>query len=348
MRLKIEYNNKNLNVHCTNFRVNRTSLYLYGLEECVKKHIESFGLEFLPMDKEGDIMVWTKKYLRYEILELRKKNTCLASELAAGESFCFDTGYTMNMYLGNSNYTNQLKDEIYTLEPNRQVFPCSNLQIKQLKVRLLRIESGQCMEIWQSEPIKGKHIYLGRDTGIGHFWQYLSDAPNGYCEADYPVSNLVELIVCDNNWQEICRDSNNELLHKESFPSLDQVCKSEWKSIEDKYPNATKDGFAYWLDEQMPDEVSYADRINWRDCMYSIIDPDNILQEVDQTNKTSHPKIKTEVLHTFTFLNEDYRIIRVARMHKKCGAVWYEYVAYNTKETGSYAAWYAYEYEIDK
>ncbi|KAA6302833.1 MAG: hypothetical protein EZS26_001003 [Candidatus Ordinivivax streblomastigis] len=198
--------------------------------------------------------------------------------------------------------------------------------MKQINVRLHHINSGDCIEVWQSEVLNGKQIYYGRGTHIEHDWSYLSDAPNGFCEKSHRVSNEVEFIVCDKNWNELLRDGNDKKRYPNSFPTLYELCIKEWNTIKEKYPRVTRNGFSKWIWAKSPQPLHGAEDLNWRDYY----------------NRTTH----TKVLHKFIYLGETYVIIRLSKQHTKCDAKWYEYFASRKAATKyeSYAIFYGYEY----
>lgn len=199
--------------------------------------------------------------------------------------------------------------------------------MKQIKVRLHHVRSGECIEVWQSEVRNRKRIYLGRNTYGGHAWSYLCDAPHGYCEKSHYVPDELEFIVCDDKWNELFRDGNNPVRYK-SFPTLEELCKKEWDTIKEQYPKVTKDGFSDWIRSKSPEKLKGAEDINWRDFY----------------NQT----IQTKILKKFTYLGENYGIIRITCQHTKCDAKWYEYYA-GRKTKGKYescAEFYGYEYKF--
>ncbi|GEM_PF-1873692 len=349
MRIQLNNKGQKVTIYCTDYRKNRTSLYLYGINvksiyPCLQQH----GFQYLPLEKVDGIMIWMQRYMTVAELPIRQRNRCLIADLGVGEIFCIEAGGTLYLYQGNGAciYSIHGKEYIETFNENMEVYPCSDIPITEVKVRLHHTNRDSYLEIWQSEPINKKSMWLGRYTYGPHLWYYLSDAPYGYCEPDYPVNPSMEFICCDKDWKEVLRDSNNPVRHTKWFLSLEELCKAEWIKIKEKYPNTTKDGFCDWLDAKIPKDVSYDDKINWRSHRYALVDPDNIIKGLDWINRVSHPTVKTEVIHSFQFMNETYQIVRIAKKHLLCDAVWYEYVAVTPDPDANYASWYAYESDM--
>ena len=187
------------------------------------------------------------------------------------------------------------------------------------------------MEIWQSDAVPsqktGKNIrfYLGRDFDF-HDFSYLSDAPNGYCEKDFSCGPHLNRIVCDQKWNELFRTGNNYLLYPETFPSLRKTCQTEWESIKGNYPNPVNE-YKEWINTFRPEKLNNHDGLNWDHSYYKNIDPDFILEDSHMTTHEPDGNFKTEIRHTFTWMTEEYHIIRYAHKHTMCDARWYVYMA---------------------
>lgn len=348
MRIQISYKGKRVAIYCAGYRKTSKCLYLYGINENnTGDCLHQYGLQYLPLEQVGSLMVWIQKHMIVTEVDVRQKNRYLIADLAIGEMFCTEAGGILYLYQGNEECIYSIQGKEYTENFNEdlEVYPCTDIPITEIKVRLHHTDTGNCLEVWQSELNNKKSIWLGRYTYGPHLWYYLSDAPYGYCEPCYPVNPSVEFICCDKNWSEVLRDSNNPVRHPNWFPSLEELCKREWTKIKDKYPNTTKDGFCDWLDAKMPKDTSYDDKINWRSHRYALIDPDNIIEGLNWIKKVTHPAIKTEVIHSFEFMGETYRIASIAKQHLLCDAIWYEYVAIAPDPDANYASWYAYEYD---
>lgn len=342
MRIQISYKGKRLAIYCAGYRKTSKCLYLYGINEnSIGDCLRQCGLQYLPLEQVNSLMIWVQKYMIVAESDIREKNRCRIADLALGEMFCIEAGGILYLYRGSGQctyfYTQQGKEYTENFNEDLEVYPCTDIPIEEMKVRLHHIDTGNCLEVWQSEPNKKKTIWLGRYTYGPHLWYYQFDAPYGYCEPCYPVSPSVEFICCDKNWNEVLRDSNNPVRHFIWFPSLEELCKREWTKVKDKYPSTTKDGFCDWLDAKMPKDTSYDDKINWRSHRYALIDPDNIIEGLNWIKKVTHPAIKTEVIHSFEFMGETYRIARIAKQHLLCDALWYEYVAISPDSGANYA-----------
>lgn len=78
------------------------------------------------------------------------------------------------------------------------------------KVRLHHVDVGFCLEVWEVERMPGrKQYYIGRETVGAREWYTLFDAPNGYCEPSTTIRADVVFILCDDDWNELTRDSND-------------------------------------------------------------------------------------------------------------------------------------------
>lgn len=294
-------------------------------------------------------MAWMQKYMTVTELAIRQRARSLIADLAVGEMFCIEAGGILYLYRGNGQciyfYAIHGKEYTETFKEDLEVYPCTDIPVTEIKVRLHHTIRDIYLEVWQSETINKKTLWLGRYTYGPHLWYYLSDAPYGYCEPVCHINPSIEFICCDKDWKEVLRDSNNAVRHSNRFPSLEELCRKEWAKIKDKYPDTTKDCICDWLDAKMPEDVSYDDKINWRSHRYAIIDPDNIIEGLDWIKRVSHPAIKTETIHSFQFMHETYKIVRIAKKHLLCDALWWEYIAVCPDSGGNYACWYAYEYD---
>lgn len=201
---------------------------------------------------------------------------------------------------------------------------------KQVFIKLHHIRSGECIEVWQSKPENGKCTYYARDTYSGHSWSYLSDAPNGYCEKVCYVSDNIEFAVCDKKWNVILFDGNDSEKYPNGFFTLEEMCKLKWAHIqENRFPNVTREGFSAWLDKKKPANISYDDSINWTSFRFETV------------NK--------ETLSSFTWIGEEYIIIRVHQRHTLCEAEWYDYFASrkDREQYESYISWFGCEFNSE-
>lgn len=199
--------------------------------------------------------------------------------------------------------------------------------MKELHVRLHHTRKGECQEIWEVQPEKGKKArYMSRDTYGEHEWYWVCDAPYGYCERDYPLHEDIELVVCDRQWQPLFCDGNDRERFPDSFPTLEEKCIEEWGKIHAGYPNVSKLGFGEWILAQSLRKLYNADEMNWIHSRYTVV--------------------KEEVLSRFTYLGKEKAIIRQTVRHTLCEAEWHEYLA--GKETrdkyDGFDLFFGYEY----
>lgn len=198
----------------------------------------------------------------------------------------------------------------------------------EIKVRLHHIDSGNCMEIWEVWSEKGKpRRYLSRDNGFGiHEWYTLCDAPYGYCERNTHLSENVELIICDKQWNELFRTTPDKICTPDTFPSLEERCNDEWIKALKVLPRVTREGFGEWITQQAMRPLDRTEALNWRDC--------------------DHSTIETTIISRFTWIGQEYGIFRVKQKHTKCDAEWYEYFAgpIDGKEH-RYCRFFGYEYQ---
>lgn len=199
--------------------------------------------------------------------------------------------------------------------------------MKVLKVKLHHIDKGKCIEVWSVKPKKGgARLYVARRTYGTHEWYWLSDAPYGYCECDYPCSPEIIFTVCNKYWHQLLRDGNDRTRFPNSFPTLEESCCMAWENIE-KNQYITRTGFGEWILKQAIVLLrTSTDEQNWKDSFQDIV--------------------KVETLSRFKFLNRRKAVYRITKQHAKCGATWCEYFAgdFPYSESGSMDKFFAYEY----
>lgn len=355
MILKIKYNEQEIIIHCTEFSIKKRSYHISGASDDVKNAIDALGLKYGTHVYTGSLCIFKQKTLLITEAQPRTNVECKISELAVGEVFLPVIDARMYTYTGQNkaHFIPALGKEIVEFNPDDIVKPCMNVPTKQLKVRLYRIDRDRVMEIWQSEPVPtanpqiNSRLYLGRDIADGG-WCFLSDAPGGYCEPSHHIGPHLNLTVCDNKWEELFQSGNNRLLYPEGFPTLKKVAQTEWESIKDKYPNLQSDGVQAWLDTFRPEKLEYPDSINWDHNRYKNIDPDNILEDSHMVTHEIDSDFKTQIIHTFLWLNEPYHIIRYAQRHTMCDARWYEYmvVSMDKGKVEDNIHWLAYQLNV--
>lgn len=355
MILIIKYNNHEIAIHCTESSTKKRTYHISGVSDDVKNTLDAIGLKYGTEDITGSLCIFKQKNLLIAEAQPRKNVECKVSELAVGEVFLPIVDGRMYTYIGNNKayYMPAWGKENVEFDPDDIVKPCMNVPTKQLKVRHYRTDSGNAKEIWQSESIPtvkpniNRRLYFGRDTTCGG-WCYLSDAPGGFCEPSHQAGPHLTLIVCDKNWNELFQSGNNRLLYPENFPSLEKVAKAEWESVKVNYPNLKSDGVQAWLDTFRPEKQKDSDSINWDHNMFKFIDPDNILEDSHMVTHEDDGNFKTEIIHTFLWLNESYNIIRYAHKHNMCCARWYEYmvVSMSNGKVENNLHWLAYQLNV--
>lgn len=197
--------------------------------------------------------------------------------------------------------------------------------MKEIEVRLLRTDSGNCMEIWESRRRKGvPSRYFARDTYGSHAWSHLCDAPYGYCEKDCHVSPDIVFVICDRRWNPLLRVSN--AADSPDFPTLEELCLAQWKKHSPRFAEVTRSGFGEWILSKATVPLYNAAELNWRDMWNSTV--------------------RVEHLAHFSFLGEPYTIQRHTLRHDRCDVLWYEYYAGHREEAcnGMFAHWFGYEF----
>lgn len=355
MILIISSTNKTISIHCADCKNEEKQFHLIGVPDVIKEAIDNLGLTYTELTEEP-FGIAINKDGSFRLLEQEPRTNveCKVSELGIGEVFLHVLDGRTFTYQGDNKgfYNPAWGKETVEFNPDDVVKPYMNIPRQQLKVKLLRIDTGHCMEIWQSESVPAKNpkinrlLYFGRDTADGS-WSYLSDAPNGYCEPSHQAGPHLTLMVCDSKWNELFHSGNNKLLYPESFPTLEKVCKTEWEKIKDKYPNTVNNGLRTWLDTMKPERLERSDDLNW-DRLCTIPDPDNLLEDGRIATHEILGDFKTGKLHSFQWLGADYHIIRYAYRHTKCDAYWYEYMVVSMEKgkVTDNVHWLAYELDV--
>lgn len=199
--------------------------------------------------------------------------------------------------------------------------------MKQINVKLHHISDGEYLEVWESKAEKGqKPLFFGRITHGGYEWVTLCDAPYGYCEVNYTVSDDVEFIVCDNDWNELFRDGNGTGYENHGFPSLENLCHTEWGKVQKRFPDVKRSGFYEWILSKATRPLNNVEKDNWTMMQFR--------------------EVNSVIVHEFKYLGQEYAIIRVTKKHSECDEFWYGYYA-GRKERDkfeSYVHWYGYEF----
>jgi len=176
--------------------------------------------------------------------------------------------------------------------------------MKEIKVTFWSMDPDNALlELWHTEPINGLVDHFGRDAYGEKLWFNLTEED----EKIAPMPSDVVFVICDDNFEEITRQSNDLTLHPDRFSSLYEVCRKLWEKIHQNFPDVTKVGFHDWLKQFAPDYMDSTFMSNWYDCDRRLLD--------------------TEILADFEYLGKKHHIIRHHFQHTKCEAVWYEYFA---------------------
>lgn len=196
--------------------------------------------------------------------------------------------------------------------------------MKEIKITYWTLAPDNSLrELWHTEPVNGFATTIGRDAYGDKLWHELTDELEKLC--NFPED--VIFIICDSDFNEITRQSNNLQLHFDRFPTLVETCKAAWLSISDDYPGVAKDDWHKWIRRLAPDNMSSTFMTNWYDCDRKVI--------------------KTEVLSDFQYLGKNFHIIRHCFKHTKCEAVWYEYFAApeHLVKSGPYLLFLGYQWD---
>lgn len=205
-------------------------------------------------------------------------------------------------------------------------------------------DSGYCREIWKAMTCKGREIWIMRDTHDGS-WSYLSSGPDGDCEPDSRISDKVDILVCNNDWEVFYRTGNDKDRFPDNFLTFGDACEAHWAAIKNKHlPTVGEPELRVWLNEVKPDDLSYFDSINWESTYYKAIDPDYMLEDAYSVSREDKGDFKTTMLVEFSYLGRTYNIVRKAIHHTMCNARFYEYSvmkSVNGKFDGDYY-WFGY------
>lgn len=196
--------------------------------------------------------------------------------------------------------------------------------MKKIKAQLSRIERDLGLEVWTSKPQEGqKPLFFSRNIQSDHTW-YMLGASGHYCEQGAPLEPDIELIVCDNEWNELFCDGNG--FRNNNFASLDELCKEAWEEIKAHYPEVIREGFSDWILSKSTNTLDDTDQLNWITMW--------------------HKDICCRIIQRFQFLREDYAIYCVTRKHTRCEIYWNEYFAgrVNKEKNEAWVTWFGTEF----
>lgn len=197
--------------------------------------------------------------------------------------------------------------------------------MKQIKVTFWVIDpDDRTMELWHTEPVNGRaEKYYGREVSGEKRWFELTDNFIMIC----PVSDDIEFIICDKEFNEIARDSNDTFNFPQRYPSLEERIRDVWKILKESHPGVTPNHWYNWIISFAPENMDSTAKSNWFDCQRTLLE--------------------TEILHTFERLGHKYHIIRHKFKHTECEATWYEYFAADDHliKSGPYIIFFGYQWE---
>lgn len=179
--------------------------------------------------------------------------------------------------------------------------------MKTVKVRLYQTENDAYVELWKVVGTKGK--FYARYVCGKPVWYHVCD-PLGYCELDYPCSDEMVFIICDQTGKPLFKDSNKKELSN-PFRTLAEEAKLAWRD----YGFAIRRGLNNWLLSYMtqenlakdPTNTQFCPKENWVYCWSDILERVRVGE--------------------FQYLGSQYYIWKITRKHRYCDCEWYEYVA---------------------
>lgn len=190
------------------------------------------------------------------------------------------------------------------------------------RVRLKYTENDCYIELWQVIDSSNKHDrYVGRYTAGGGEWVKISD-PLGYCEMDYSFSPDVVFILCDKNGKELFRSRNGD--GSANFNTYEKEAHKQFNKYAEEAGLNTKveDVHAMFLAHFFSgDPVG-----GLNEWLMSYQDPDLYPEAKDYHENWTQFDIDTvrepEILKTYTYLGEEFKIKRVHYKHRYCGVEW--------------------------
>lgn len=190
------------------------------------------------------------------------------------------------------------------------------------RVRLKYPENDSYIELWQDIDSPNNHArYVGRYTADGGEWVKICD-PLGYCEMDHSFGPDVVFIVCDKKGNELFRSCNGDGSAK--FNTYEQEAHEQFKKYAEEAGLNTKveDVHAMFLAHYFSGNP--VGGLN--EWLMSYQDPDLYPEANDYPENWTQFDVDTvgepEILKTYTYLGEKWKIERVHYKHRYCGVEW--------------------------
>jgi hypothetical protein len=191
-----------------------------------------------------------------------------------------------------------------------------------IKVKFHSEDNGNCQQLFKTiDKQEGQHSYYARSHCLT--WYTVSD-PLGYSELDYPVSEDITFIICDDKGNELFQSSNSD---KETFPFLQTVCKNEWKKycIEHQQKDSSENNEANFLIHAIYGNQN--DKLSrW---LLTFKDPELYgasAKDYDE-NWTMFriEELSRKRLHKFMYCGLKQEITEITMRHTICNVTWKEY-----------------------
>jgi len=191
-----------------------------------------------------------------------------------------------------------------------------------IKVKFHSEDNGNCQQLFKTiDKQEGQKSYYARSYDLT--WYTVSD-PLGYAELDYPASEDITFIICDDKGNEVFQSSNSD---KETFPFLKNVCLSEWKQYctEHEQKNTLENNevnfLAHAIGGNQVDKLS-----KW---LLTFKDPElygESAKDYDE-NWTMFriEELSRKRLHKFMYCGLKQEITEITMRHTICNVTWKEY-----------------------
>ena len=190
---------------------------------------------------------------------------------------------------------------------------------RERRVRLKYPENDSFIELWQE--VESPRKFVGRYTGGLGEWVKICD-PLGYCEMDYSFGPDEVFIVCDKKGNELFRSRNGD--GSAHFNTYEKEAHEQFAKYAEEAGLKTKveDVHAMFLAHY----ISGNPVGGLNEWLMSYQDPDLYPQADDYPENWTQFDIDTvgepEVLKTYTYLGETWKIERVHYKHRYCGVEW--------------------------
>lgn len=190
---------------------------------------------------------------------------------------------------------------------------------RERRVRLKYPENDSYIELWQDVDSPGK--YVGRYTGGPGEWVRICD-PLGYCEMDYSYGPDDVFIVCDHKGNELFRSRNGDgsstfnTLEREAHEQFAKYAKEA--ALDVKVENTHAMFLAHYFSGYPVGGLN-----EW---LMSYQDPDLYPEAKDYAENWTQFDVdavgEPDVLKTYEYLGETWKIERIHYKHRYCGVEW--------------------------